>query len=157
MGKIHELLLTSVKSVLLFALLLFCGCAAISRSPEQCTEARYEAEVEKLTDVIESEVSDSEKARSFMLRAETFSAMREYRYAYRDLQVAWKLTCHLYQNGAEAVSEKTPASFDAATACIETIPVLIDKIKPLTSDFAAIMATQEASAIVKKMFPAIPR
>lgn len=141
--------------------MLFQASCSLINSPldqaqEYSKEARYDAAVERLTDVIDSNVSEREKAQAFMLRGQAYKNLKEYRYAYRDFQVAWKLSCHLYQV-LSTPSEKDNTNFNTAKACTEEIPLMIDELKPFTSDFGAIMATQDASAIVKKMFPDMPR
>ncbi len=146
--------------LILICLLVPAGCSLI-RSPlnqarEYSKNEQYDAAVEKLTGIIDSDASEQEKAQAFMFRGYAYSNLKEYRYAYRDYQVAWKLSCHIYQNLNET-TENNETEFVPAQACIEEIPPLIDELKPFTSDFGAIMATQEASAIVKKMFPDIPR
>lgn len=157
------------------------GCSIFYNSMDQAQEyarhRQYDQAVCKLTGIIESAAPEIEKAQAFMLRGEAYTSLKEYRYAYRDLQVAWKLSCHIYQtspaqlpaaqqsatpysgtNSTTAHSEDRHAKqFSPAMACIDRIPLLIDKLKPLTSEFGAIMSTQEASAIVKKMFPELPR
>ncbi|NDV25535.1 hypothetical protein [Desulfovibrio sp. JC010] len=162
-------------------LLLFSisGCSFFYQPIEQAQEYtrhhEYDAAVDKLSDIIDSDYSEEEKAHAFMLRGQAYTSLKEYRYAYRDLQVAWKLACHIYQVSppAEPVTaaeepqappaengtqqSPAPAPFVPARACIEQLPRLIDELKPFTSEFGAIMATQEASAIVKEMFPDMPR
>lgn len=149
--------------LLLFFLSLLTGCAlftgSLQQSQDYMREQKYEEAVERLDEVIESDASEEEKAHAFLLRSEAYTALKEYRYAYRDLQVAWKLSCHLYQTLPLRQKNATLSkdSFNTTTACIEKIPLLLDELKPYTSDFGAIMATQEASSIFKKMFPNLPR
>jgi|GEM_PF-2762515 hypothetical protein len=155
------------------------GCSffysPIDQAQEYTRHKQYDDAVAKLTDMIDSDYSEEEKAQAFMLRGQAYTSLKEYRYAYRDLQVAWKLSCHIYQisppaapakakessqqaptaNGTQPETPRTP--FTPARACIEEVPRLIDELKPFTSEFGAIMATQEASSIVKKMFPDMPR
>ncbi|WP_319778893.1 hypothetical protein [Maridesulfovibrio sp.] len=160
-------------------LLAATGCSFFYKPIEQAQEytrhQEYDAAVNKLTDIIDSDYSEVEKAQAFMLRGQAYTSLKEYRYAYRDLQVAWKLTCHIYQTSpapqpttvpeepeSRPASNSTarkaaPVPFTPARACIEDLPRLIDDLKPFTSEFGAIMATQEASTIVKKMFPDLPR
>lgn len=155
------------------------GCSFFYKPIEQAQhyalQQEYDAAVDELTDIIESDAAEEEKAHAFMLRGEAYASMKEFRYAYRDLQVAWKLSCHIYQTSPleplPAVSKSAqpqpaanatqadfiPEPFLPAQACIEQLPRLIDDLKPFTSEFGAIMATQEASAIVKKLFPDMPR
>ncbi len=132
---------------------------SLQQSHDYLHEKRYDAAVERLDSIIKSDAPEIEKAEAFLLRGEAYTALKEYRHAYRDLQVAWKLSCHLYQTSPPAAeNNKTPdTSFNSSVACIETIPLLIDELKPFTSDFGAIMATQEASALVKSLFPGLPR
>ncbi len=153
------------------------GCSFFYKPIEQAKhyalQQQYDAAVDELSDLIDSGAPEEEKAQAFMLRGKAYTSLKEYRYAYRDLQVAWKLSCHIYQNSPatqpsdidtqkepateNATQEAAPAQFSPALACIEQLPQLIDALKPFTSEFGAIMATQEASAIVKQMFPEIPR
>ncbi|WP_432737597.1 hypothetical protein [Maridesulfovibrio sp. FT414] len=147
-------------AVILLLLLLAQGCAvftgSLDKAMQYSRESRHSEAVGQLDSVIKSNASESDKAQAFLLRAKKYKALREYRYAYRDLQVAWKLSCYLYQ------TETTPTApgsepFNSAQACTEHIPLLIDDLKPFVSDFSAIMATQEASALVKQLFPELPR
>lgn len=146
--------------ILILFLLAIPGCSFMSSSLDQAQEfsreKQYDDAVEELNDIISSDATETEKAQAFMLRGKAYTSLKEYRYAYRDLQVAWKLSCHIYQHFPEP-AENSSETFDTANACIEQIPILIDNLKPFTSDFGAIMATQNASAIVKKLFPSIPR
>ncbi|MFW5499454.1 MULTISPECIES: hypothetical protein [unclassified Maridesulfovibrio] len=157
-------------------LLASSGCSIFYKPIEQAQyyalNQQYDAAVDELSDLIDSDASEEEIAQAFMLRGEAYTSLKEYRYAYRDLQVAWKLSCHIYQISPEpqqpeknaphqestnATQEPAPAPFSPAQACIEQLPQLIDNLKPFTSEFGAIMATQEASAIVKKLYPEMPR
>ncbi len=153
------------------------GCSFFYKPIEQAhvyaLQKEYDAAVAKLTDIIDSDYTEEKKAQAFMLRGQAYTSLKEYRKAYRDLQVAWKLSCHLYQSkpleqvdmaqDAQMEQQTTnatgqgPMPFSSAKACIEDLPFLIDELKPFTSEFGAIMATQEASAIVKEMFPELPR
>ena len=155
------------------------GCSFFYKPIEQAQhyalQQEYDAAVDELTGIIESAAPEEVKAHAFLLRGEAYTSMKEFRYAYRDLQVAWKLSCHIYQTSpVESIAaaskpalpqpsanttqvESPPEPFLPAQACIEDLPQLIDSLKPFTSEFGAIMATQEASAIVKKMFPDMPR
>jgi len=170
MKKDSSLMVYIVRSVILIAFLTFPqGCTffgnSINNAIELSSEKQYDKAVQLLDNVIESDASDLTKAQAFMLRGKNYTSLHEYKYAYRDLQVAWKISCEIYQNSPEhkllpktAYSNSTKAEsshsqFHPAYACVETIPILLDNLKPFTSDFAAIMATQEASKIVKKMFP----
>lgn len=176
MNEISAQTLRSLTGVLIIIMLGTPGCSFFYKPIEQAHEytlhKEYDAAVEKLTDIIDSDYTEEEKAQAFMLRGQAYTSLKEYRKAYRDLQVAWKLSCHLYQSKLPSqtlTAEKdltqhtangtvqSPKAFNTAQACIEDLPFLIDELKPFTSDFGAIMATQEASAIVKKMFPEIPR
>ncbi|WP_245576997.1 tetratricopeptide repeat protein [Maridesulfovibrio zosterae] len=119
-------------------------------------KAQYNSAIKSLDHFIDSDANEYEKASAFLLRGKTYINLKEYRYAYRDLQVAWKLSCHIYQNE----NNSTPTEmndYDPAKACIEQIPILIDNLKPFISEFGAIMSTQEASALVKIIFPEISR
>lgn len=136
-------------------------------------QQQYDDAVDELTGLIKSDAPETKKAQAFMLRGKAYASLKEYRYAYRDLQVAWKLSCHIYQtspvpqqepetpvqnpSGNATQQEVAPEPFTPARACIEQLPRLIDDLKPFTSEFGAIMATQEASSIVKEMFPDMPR
>ena len=170
MEKDSSLMVSIIRSIILIAFLTFLqGCAffgnSINNAIELRNEKQYEKAVQLLDNVIESDASDITKAQAFMLRGRNYTSLHEYKYAYRDLQVAWKISCEIYQNSPEhkllpkiisSNSTKTEPSqpqFHPADACIETIPILLDNLKPFTSDFAAIMATQEASKIIKTMFP----
>ncbi|SDL39805.1 hypothetical protein SAMN05660337_2911 [Maridesulfovibrio ferrireducens] len=174
MIKVRSFLIHIIRFATQLALssVLFSGCAyfgnPINDAIELNNEKQYEQAVQQLNHVIESDASAVAKAQAFMLRGKSYINLHEYRYAYRDLQVAWKVSCDLYQNSPDYVltppnstsnssepnPDSTPAApFHPAHACVETIPLLIDELKPFTSDFAAIMATQDASAIIKKMFP----
>lgn len=145
----------------------------IEQAQHYALQQQYDDAVDELTGLIKSDAPETEKAQAFMLRGEAYASLKEYRYAYRDLQVAWKLSCHIYQtspipqqepeapvqkpSGNATQQEVAPEPFTPAQACIEQLPRLIDDLKPFTSEFGAIMATQEASAIVKEMFPDMPR
>ncbi|WP_320170626.1 hypothetical protein [Maridesulfovibrio sp.] len=149
----------AAKLILILLLIMANGCAmmhgSLDQAQEYSRESNYEAAVQTLDNVIGSDESESVKAHAFMLRAEAYSSLKEYRSAYRDLQVAWKLSCHLYQKGPDAADAES--DFNTAKSCTEKIPLLIDELKPFISDFGAIMATQEAAAIVRKIFPELPR
>ena len=170
--------ISSLTTVILFAgLIAVPGCSFFYKPIEQAQhyalQQQYDAAVNELSDLIDSDAPEEEKAYAFMLRGKAYTSLKEYRYAYRDLQVAWKLSCHIYQNSPapqqpdtnkqivpvteNATQEASPPPFSPALACIEQLPQLIDALKPFTSEFGAIMATQEASAIVKQMFPEMPR
>ncbi|WP_320005831.1 hypothetical protein [Maridesulfovibrio sp.] len=177
MNEISIQTFRSLSAVLIVLALAAPGCSFFYKPIEQAHEytlqKKYDAAVAKLTDIIDSDYSEAEKAQAFMLRGQAYSSLKEYRRAYRDLQVAWKLSCHLYQSDPSAKHENVPATqnepqstnataqnqltFSSAKACIKDLPFLIDELKPFTSEFGAIMATQEASAIVKEMFPELPR
>ncbi|WP_320174805.1 hypothetical protein [Maridesulfovibrio sp.] len=156
--------------------MLSTGCSFFYKPIEQAQyyalNQQYDAAVDELSYLIDSDAPEEEKAQAFMLRGKAYTSLKEYRYAYRDLQVAWKLSCHIYQISPEpqqaakteqhqesvnATQEPAPVPFSPALACLEQLPQLIDNLKPFTSEFGAIMATQEASAIIKKMYPEMPR
>ncbi|OEU70799.1 MAG: hypothetical protein BA863_13420 [Desulfovibrio sp. S3730MH75] len=160
-------LIPKIRNVLLlsFISIFISGCAifgsSIDHAIELTNEKEHEKAVQYLTGIIESGATPLTKAEAFMLRGENYTSLREYRYAYRDLQVAWKVSCEIYQS--TPISETPPptdnstSSFSSAKACTETVPFLIDELKPFTSDFAAIMATQEASALTKEHFPELAK
>ncbi|NDV22538.1 hypothetical protein [Desulfovibrio sp. JC022] len=178
-NKPAQIIHSLTAALLLCTLVTTTGCSFFYKPIEQAQQyallQQYDAAVDKLTDVIDSDASEEEKAQAFMLRGEAYTSLKEYRYAYRDLQVAWKLSCHIYQTfptpqlpavteapqsqstGNSTQQEPAPKPFTPARACIEQLPRLIDELKPFTSEFGAIMSTQEASAIVKEMFPDMPR
>ncbi|WP_031482132.1 hypothetical protein [Maridesulfovibrio frigidus] len=152
--QIRNGLLLSFISILLSGCAMFGG--SIDHAIELTNEKEYEKAVQYLSGIIDSGATPLTKAEAFMLRGENYTSLREYRYAYRDLQVAWKASCEIYQS--TPISETPPSgnstkSFSSAKACTETVPFLIDELKPFTSDFAAIMATQDASSLTKKHFP----
>ncbi|CCO22167.1 hypothetical protein [Maridesulfovibrio hydrothermalis] len=155
MNKVYKWTHALLSTMLTLTMLTTAGCSFITSSLNQAhqynKEKNYEAAVTKLTDIIDSDTSNKLKAQAFMVRGQSYINLKEYRYAYRDLQVAWKLSCHIYQ--ITPATNSTADEFDTATACIEKIPFLIDELKPFISEFGAIMATQQASSIVKKMFP----
>ncbi|WP_291328949.1 hypothetical protein [Desulfovibrio sp. UCD-KL4C] len=171
MKKDNSLMVCILRSVVLIAFLtgFLQGCTlfgnSINNAIELRSEKQYDKAVQLLDNIIDSDASDITKAQAFMLRGKSYTSLHEYKHAYRDLQVAWKISCEIYQNYPEhkllpkttnSNSTKTEPSqslFQPAYACVETIPILLDNLKPFTSEFAAIMATQEASKIIKKMFP----
>ncbi len=156
-------LLQPIRNVLFlsFISILLSGCAifggSIDHAIDLTNEKEHEKAVQYLTGIIESDATPLTKAEAFMLRGKNYTSLREYRYAYRDLQVAWKASCDIYQSSPapevppQAGNATKP--FSSARACTETVPFLIDELKPFTSEFAAIMATQEALALTKKHFP----
>ena len=160
MGKLHIHIKIIINILAIYTLLGISGCSLMFDSLEQARrynqEAQYNSAIKSLDHLIDSDADEYEKASAFMLRGKTYINLKEYRYAYRDLQVAWKLSCHIYQNEHDSIQKKI-GGFDPAKACTEQIPVLIDDLKPFISEFAAIMSTQEASTIVKTIFPEIPR
>ena len=177
MNEISAQILHSLTAVLIILLLAAPGCSFFYKPIEQAHEytlqKRYDAAIAKLSDIIDSDNTEEEKAQAFMLRGQSYISLKEYRKAYRDLQVAWKLSCYLYQTappqqlkiateGGQTphtanATQESPITFSPVQACIQDLPVLIDELKPFTSDFGAIMATQEASAIMKELFPDLPR
>lgn len=174
MKKNRLLMRCIIKSAVLIAFLtaLLSGCTLfrnpINSAIELSGEKQYDKAVQLLDEVIESDASDITKAQAFMLRGKAYKNLHEYKYAYRDLQVAWKISCDIYQNYPEhellskdyysnSTNPESSAPFHPAYACVEAIPVLLDNLKPFTSDFAAIMATQDAARIIKNKFPQLSR
>lgn len=118
------------------------------------TESREYKQAEAiLTDEIDRASEPETVARAYKYRAIARVGLKEYREAFTDMQIAWKLSCTLAPKFIHH-NATAPATY---SDCNYDIPERMSEIKLFLSDFAAIMATQDAVKILKSNYPAFAR
>ncbi len=147
---------TSKSSILLLAwvILFSTGCTAFRGNMQEGIELNKSRHYKEAAEIFSAEIhaatTPESAAMAYKYRAIARTGMKDYREAFSDLQIAWKISCTLAPKFPPPANATSPQYED----CNRNIPKLIEDLRPFLSDFAAIMATQEAAKTMKRRFPA---
>lgn len=141
-------------ALLLLALMSASGCSYFSDNLQEgiklTDKGQYDQAVNELNQEIKIASDPASVAQAYKYRGIAKTGLKEYRDAYSDLQIAWKLSCTLAPKFIPPNGPKSSTFED----CNKNIPQLLNNVRPFLSDFATIMATQKAAEIMKRKYPA---
>ncbi len=114
----------------------------------------YEKAITVLDSEIDSARTPQAAAKAYKYRGIAKAELKDYRHAYTDFQIAWKLSCTL---APKYLADDKASTNEEYNDCNSVIPEKLHEIKHFLSDFSAIMATQKAAEIMSKKYPAFAR